>query len=404
MKLIEVNKTKLLIVYPSLDQAGSQRWIYEICKHIDKDKFEVAVLTGEKYLNSGDEYTFENYYYQELKRINIPLFEYISKKKKKTLWHRGINKIQRGIYKILNKETIKTNPKIIKLLESFDVVCLVDIHGYGPVQSEISKLNLNNFFIVLHSHKVQFSYDPYNILDKNKSYNFAYFCPKQIEELSESGFDEQNNRFFHNPLVLNLSDYPNLFNPVTENLVVISVFTRISKQKQIDVFIKAFEQLQKRLSRRCVLNIYGKIVHQDYYEDIQQLIKSSEIIEDTVCFMGHTHDIAATIIKDKINMYWGTTLDTSVGYSSIEVGAMGVPSILWNENSETTAAYPEEQTNGSMIAPNRIDDFVERNLNYLESDESLEELSIKQREYFIKTHNVTDKIIDFENYVVSMKY
>jgi len=57
----------LLIVCAFLDQSGSKRWIYEICKYINKEKFQVGVLTDEKYLNAGREHTFENYYYHELK-------------------------------------------------------------------------------------------------------------------------------------------------------------------------------------------------------------------------------------------------------------------------------------------------------------------------------------------------
>lgn len=398
-----MNKTKLLIVYPFLSQSGSQRWIYEICKHIDKEKFEVGVLTAEKYLYSGNEYTFDNYYYHELKRINIALFERLGSKKRRPLWQRGIGKIEREIYKALKRELIYTDREIVKLLKSFDVICLVDTYGYRPIKNEISKLNSKNFFIVLHSHKNQYKNDPYSCFDKNRNYNFAYFCPKQIEEINESGFESGDNRFFYNPLVVNLSDYPNLFNPVTENSVVISVFTRISRMKPIEVFIKAFEKLQKKLERECVLNIYGKIEQEDYYEELQKLIESLDLSENTVCFMGHSDDIGATIKKDKINMYWGTTLDTSVGYSSIEIGALGVPTILWNENEECASNYPEQQTNGVMVAPNRIDDFVERNVKYLQSDELLKELSRKQREYFVKNHNITDKIRDFEDYVLSLK-
>lgn len=400
-----MSKIKLLIVYPFMDQSGSQRWIYEICKYIDKEKFRVGVLTDEKYLNSKNEPTFENYYYHELKKINIELFEYLNSKKRKPFLHRGIKKIQRGIYKAVNKELIQTNPEIIKILKSFDVVCLVDTYGYRPVRKEISKLDLKNFFIVLHSHKLQYGHDPYSQFDKNRNYNFTYFCSKQIEELNESGFDDRNNRFFYNPLVLNLDDYPHLFNPVTENKIVISVFTRISRMKPIRVFIEAFEGLQKQLGeRQCVLNIYGKIEHENYHKEMLELIESMEIVKDTVRFMGHSDNIAATITKDKINLYWGTTYDTSVGYASIEVGALGVPCIFWNENFETASDYAEEQTNGLIIAPNQIDDFVGRNLKYLENNESLEALSRKQREYFIKEHNVVEKIKDFEDYVASMKF
>ncbi len=62
-----MNKVKLLIVTVSLAQGGNERWIYEICKAIDKEKFEIGILCSDKYLDEQKDIDFGNYYYDELK-------------------------------------------------------------------------------------------------------------------------------------------------------------------------------------------------------------------------------------------------------------------------------------------------------------------------------------------------
>jgi hypothetical protein len=119
--------------------------------------------------------------------------------------------------------------------------------------------------------------------------------------------------------------------------------------------------------------------------------------------MGHTKDIAASIKRGKVNVSWGIAINTSLGYSSIEIGAMGVPGFYWNFDEETEAATILEQTNGAMMVHNRTDDFVADNLKYITNKDSLAELSARQREFIFNRHHIPDRIKIFEEYVVAMK-
>ncbi len=101
-------------------------------------------------------------------------------------------------------------------------------------------------------------------------------------------------------------------------------------------------------------------------------------------------------------MYWGLAINTSVGYASIEVGAMAIPSIFWNFDEQADFASILKQTDNLMMVYNRTEDFVEANLKYLNDEKLLAELSVKQHEYFIDRHNIKDRIKNFEDYVVSI--
>lgn len=399
------NKTKLLIVYRGLEQAGSQRWIYEICSHLDKESFEVGVLCDRKYVNCSHESNYENYYYLKLKELKICLYEYIGDEKQ-GIWNRGIRKIRRAVNKFLPNiivaDAVAINHKIVKLFELYDVICVVDFLGYKAVKKELYKSKNIKFFVVLHSHKFQFKTDHYNHFDKTKSYNFTYFCPKQITEISESGIDIGKSNFFYNPLILNLTNYPYLFNPLNNNRIIIAIFTRISRMKPIDVFIKAFAKLRQQSLDKCILKIYGEVQDQNYYQQLQDLIKTLQMNNQDIIFAGHVEDIAQTIKQDKINIYWGMSINSSIGYASIEVGAMGIPSVFWNYDDQTSSIYVQEQTSGVMLSYNHISDFIDSNLIYLSSNSSLADLSIKQREYFTNNHNIVSRIERFQDYVKSI--
>jgi glycosyltransferase involved in cell wall biosynthesis len=271
------------------------------------------------------------------------------------------------------------------------------------LKTGIHKLCEGKFFIVLHSHKIQYSADPYSCFDKDKKYKFTYFCPKQVTEISSSGFDLEKNDFFFNPLVINLSNYPYLFNPGSKGPFTIAVFTRIANSKPIEPFIKAFAKIQKQTQYKCMLNLYGEIIDEDYYHHLRQLICSLGVNDNSIRFMGHTKDISSTIKQDKINLYWGVAINTSIGYASIEVGAMGIPSILWNLDESTDFTLVLKQTNNLMIVHNKLDDFVSSNLEYISNDTLLAELSVKQRDYIINKHHVSNSTTNFEKYITSIK-
>lgn len=406
-----MKKIKLLIVSFNLSQAGSERWVYEICKNIDKKKFEVAVLCDRGYKRIEQVRNHYNYYYYELRKLNIKLYPYLEylaheadarklydKMPGKSFYLRRF--VNKAINKIFYKKGYPTDLRIPNLLRSYDVVCLIDFYNYSYLEV-IHHCN-DKFFVVLHCHKIQFDGDVYRCFNNDYSYNFAYFCPQQIDELGESGVITERNNFFYNPLLLNLSDYPYVFNPIGSQSIVISVFTRISRMKPIDIFIKAFGKIQKQMRHKCVLNIYGEIQDEGYHQDLQQLAAKLKINKDSVRFLGHTKNIRKTLEEDKVNIYWGFSTNTNMGYASIEVCAMGIPGIFWNLVGRIDFASLFKQTNGSMVVHKEMNDFVADNLKYLADNNLLAELSVKQRDYLISRHNITDKIKDFENYVVSL--
>lgn len=401
-----MKKVKLLIVNATLSQAGSERWIYEICKSIDKEKFAPAILCDRKYRRVDKNINHYNYYYYKLKDLGIPLYPDADFHAEEIYWRRGVNKFQRIVNrisnKIFNKINVSADRKVINLLKSFDVICVIDFYHYANLKKELERWCGDKFFVVLHYHKIQFDYDIYSCFDKDKKYNFTYFCPKQLADLASSGIDIKNNDFFFNPLLLDLSDFPYFYNQITDEPVVISVFTRIARVKPINMFIEAFARLREQLPRDCVLNIYGEIRDKDYYAELQQMIADLNLDENSIRFMGHTSNIAETIKNDKINVYWGLSISTSVGYASIEIGAMGVPCFFWSLDAENDFNLILEQTDDSMLVHNKTEEFVASNLKYLNDDRLLTDLSIKQRSFLIGRHDINDRIKNFEDYTLSI--
>lgn len=397
-----MRKIRFLIVSGSLAQAGNERWIYEICKAMNKETFEVGVLCGKKYLKIEKDQNFGNYYYHELKKLGVRLYEYLDDKPKSDPISRIVYRSMRLARHLIGKPKTKTSKQIVSLLKESDVICLIDFYNYSPLKDVIHKCCEGRFFIVLHSHKVQFDYDPYYWFEKDLIYRFTYCCPKQVTEIESSGLSLEKNDFFFAPLVLDLSDYPNLFNPIKNKTLIFSIFTRIAWTKSIDVFITAFAKLREQLSYECVLNVYGEIQDEQYHQQLQQLMSEQGLNTHSVRFMGHSLDMAESITQDGVNIYWGIAMNASCSYSSIEIGALGVPCFFWNQDAITDYRTILEQTGNSMIAHNDIRNFVADNIRFATDDGLLSELSARQRRFFTERHDISNKIKDFESYIAAI--
>ena len=392
-----------MIVNGNLAQAGSERWLFEICKHINKEKFEVGVLCYKKYAKQNGTVNYSNYYYHKLKQLKVNLHAlFPNTDDKPTYFTRGINKIRRKMYKITRNPGLITDSAIVNLFRNYDVICIVDFNYYRIIKNEIHQVPSEKVAISLLCHKFQFESDPYVWFDKDRKYNFIHFCPNQADELASSNIDVRANNLFRFPLAMDLSEYSLIFNPIIDNSVVISIFTRISKMKRIDVFIESFAKMSRTATAKLTLYIYGDVQDEDYYQELQRQIADYEIT-DAVRFMGHSSDMAESIKQDKINLYWGLSIGASVGFSSIEVGAMGIPSIYWSVDKSSDHARIADQTNGAIIAHNNINEFVGANLHYISDPELFAQLSAEQRNYFFTVHNIKENIEEFEAFVVSLK-
>ena len=399
-----MDKTRLLIVSASLAQGGNERWIFEICKALDKEKFEIGILCNKDYSNAGREQSFYNFYQDKLEKLNVALYKYLDVSKQ-TLWKRGTNKLKRIINKNFYQGVNTVNKEIRNLLKEYDVICVIDYYNYFSVKEALHKFCEGKFFVLLHTHKVQLDFDLYNLhFDRHRKYNFAYFAPKQISEIAESGFGIEKNSFFYAPLVLDLSSYPNLFNPIEADPIVISVFSRITKARPLEKILEAFSKLQNKIKRQLNLNFYGEIIEDSYHQYLLQLAKTLEINDKSISFLGHALNIAQTIKKNRVNICWGLSNNAVIGYGSIEVEAMGVPSFYWDlDENVNLNDILLKQSGNSIIVHNKVDDFVAVNVEYLSSNKLLAELSGDRREYVIKNHDISNRIEEFEDYIVALK-
>ena len=399
-----MSKTKLLIVSSSLAQGGNERWIFEICKALDKEKFEIGILCSKNYSSMGKKQSFSNFYQDKLEKLNVPLFKYLDVSKQ-TFWKRGVNKLKRILNKTLSQWINTVSKEIRYLLKDYEVVCIIDYYNYFPIKQALHQFCEGRFFVLLHTHKVQLDFDLYDLhFDKQRRYNFAYFAPKQISEIAESGFDTEKNSFFYAPLVLDLSGYTNLFNPIEADPIVISVFSRITRARPLEKILEAFSKLEKQLKRQLRLNFYGEIIDQSYHQQLLQLAQTLEINDKAFSFLGHALDIAETIKQDRVNICWGLSNNAVIGYGSIEVETMGVPSFYWDldENADLNEILLKQSDN-SIIVYNKVDDFVAVNVKYLSSNKLLAELSLSRRQYVIKNHDISNRIKEFEDYVEALK-
>lgn len=401
-----MNKIRLLFVCGSLAQSGNERWLYEICKNIDREQFEISVLCDVCYVRTGKkERIAHNFYYHELKKINVSIYEKLQSFIKPTYLERIVRKSKVAFNKIFRGGRNRPSSAVTNLIKSADVVGVIDFYNYIIVKEALHEYAENRFFILLHTHKAQYyGYDFYShSFDQNRIYNFANMSARQISELAESGFPADKHNFFYAPLVLDLSGFPLVFNPIENETVVFSIFTRISKTKPLEEMLKAYELIQKNLNGKSVLNIYGEKFDKVYYEYLLDLISRLQIAKGSIRFMGHSQNIAESIKRDKVNIYWGITNSALLGYASIEIGAMGVPSIFWDLDESIDSDALFKQTDESLVAYHKTEDFAAANVRYASNNQSLCELSTNLRDYIFRNHHIANRIEEFQDYLVSLK-
>src|SRR5476649_2980575 len=121
---MEEKKIKILFVLSQLVQHGSERYLFEICQSLDKNKVEVEVMTRKYFVK-------EHYYYKKLKELNIPIHRKLISKRH----------LRYPIKKLYNKSTYlkRLIEKLHYLLvgieykgffEAYDVIAVIGIETY----------------------------------------------------------------------------------------------------------------------------------------------------------------------------------------------------------------------------------------------------------------------------------
>lgn len=340
-------KTQILFFVTEFWQAGTQRFTYELHSAIDKEKYDITILS---YHPLGYMPNIEDYYYS--KHIALGA---------KVLFLNDLLATQKKSWFSYNKKLDLLNA----FLDAYAAISFMGEYTYAGVQSKLSPKNKQKSIIHIMNSKYQFPaiYDKY---EKNDLYLFCSgFNEKEIKS-ELSAFQKYNHFYF--PLSIKFeNDSPLWQAPKNNTKKRIAIFTRITNTKPLDPFLYAFHLLQN-IDADTELHIYGN--HDEYLDTVKQMQYYLNIHKQTF-FKGHVTYIKKTALEDDLHLVWFHSFYGSPGgFAGFDMASIGVPQLFWNfTNTE------EDDVSNVFPVYNNMNLFVQHSQELLHNREALESLS-----------------------------
>ncbi|MEA2163618.1 MAG: hypothetical protein QOK37_1745 [Thermoanaerobaculia bacterium] len=365
----ERGKIHVLIVSFNLGQGGSERFLFELCKAFDRDRFDIEILT--KYPTTPPEF-----YEPKLRALGIPIhhkmprFLHLVRRFARPFF---VFRPTRAIVETIHRLWMRFS--IGSLLDRFDVIEAVQIENYYLVQPLVK----NNERIIIHlmSHAVQYEVSPYADCLPGRLYRFVLFDPAQEHDLAVIRLSRIETLDF--PLALATNPFPDLSQqPRTSGRHRIAIFQRLHpKEHPFSGFFLAFRRILEVMDAELV--IYGRG---------DPVVFDSELLElgirDKTSFAGHTASIERALREDGISLVWQISIGPAVGYSSIEIGAYGFPVLLW-DIADTKAEQKDGDGFRSFHDPQALAD---QTLRLLKNPEEQRAAGAMLRQYVIRHYDI----------------
>lgn len=380
-----MSKKKILWVVFDFVQAGGQRYVYEICKALDKQKYQIDFLQVNDYNADGN--WKDEYYYQptldlgctiyNLKEIFHSSIEHLSPFKKKA------NKIYKKLFSTIlfsDKKIKKEKFYLEKLFIKYNYVNFSGIGVYNTIC--ISRgLHPANALINILTAKFQ-GIDIYKSYDKDLFYKFVSGFEQEALKVELSEF--KNFKHTYLPLSLECQPY-NVGFDVDRKELVIGVFTRLSFMKPLDPYFYALKLLlEQGVDVRLKIYGAGDPVTLGISRQLEYLY-----IQDKVHFCGHTESIPDTLQREKFDLIWFQSANKQLaGYAAMEIALAAVPQILWDFNSLETKSNIEE----IFKSFTNLTQFVAYAKDILSSKEKLINIGLKQQQYVLEYHSISKNI------------
>src|SRR5438046_468746 len=132
-------RSRILLIVMDFWQAGAQRYAYEIDSSLNKDKFEVTILSLRNLNTSQD---FEDYYYPKHKELGSNIAFVSDIFGSTTLFARSKRKLLSGINKNLS-----LNRKLTSFINQFDVVNWIGEYTFSSICNRLNDLNYEKSII-----------------------------------------------------------------------------------------------------------------------------------------------------------------------------------------------------------------------------------------------------------------
>lgn len=378
------HKIKILFVHSQLVQHGSERYLYELCKALDKDRFEIHVLTRFFLIKN-------NFYYPKLLEIGCEIHtKLLSLRHIRYPFKVFFNRYNfvRVILRFLHTLLIKII--YFNFFQKFDVIAVIGIETYCDALAPL--LDKHNNVIIHHvNHQFQFER---NYFEECKQKNIVILDDQQRQEIIESKISDAYCYFL--PLPMSFDNFANIgiskvFN---RNYKRIAVFSRLFKDRPNEPLFRCFSEF-KKVYPNSEMYFYGDGDSSQYFKLLNDLG-----ILDHVIFRGHSKSISNSIINDKIDVLWLVSMGKSISYSSIEISALGMPMVFWNLN-EVDNLQILDDTNGAINSFNNLKKFIEFNLNISKDDKELRRIGQNIRNYVTNYYDINKNIKKLEKYYLT---
>ena len=315
-----MDKKKILFVVSDFFQHGAQREMYEIDKALDKEMFEVTLISIAPLNSRVDLY---DYYYQKHLDLGTKIiFFEVNKSQKKGLIFRVVNKLTNGFLK--NKKIKQEILKSKKIFDGFNKVVFMGEYNYQKLYENIPVNYFNEIIIFIMSSR--FQSESFRNFNKNNKYNFiGGFESLSQREYEFEGFKNYTNHYI--PLALEVSQEFKKWKFHNATVKKIGIFTRLNHDKPLDPFFYAYQILLKQ-NFNIELHVFGggdyKLAGYDRY-------LNNLDIKDNVLFRGHQSDMKQAILDEKLDLIWFQGYNNlPAGYAALEATLTGVPQLFWD--------------------------------------------------------------------------
>ncbi len=377
-------RIRLLFVINQFRQGGSERFLFELCKALDKDRFAISILT-----RTGAVET--EHYYSKLLDLGIPIYRRLPNQRVVRRLRPYLRRLPGGIRLLDAPAMARARRAILPLLAQHDLTNIIQIENYYALQPILP--DNEQVLIYLMSHRFQYAHDLYGDCRPGRTYRFVIVDPAQREELQDSPCGDAETHYF--PLAMDFRGRPELVVPEPPGGVAqIGLFSRLSPERPIEPFFHCLQHLLRDVV--AVLHVYGR----GDWQTLEPLLERLGI-RDKVIFEGHQPDIEAALRRDRIGLVWMISRDAFLGYGSIEVASFGIPVVFWNVHT-APAAQVLAETGEGLHAYGTVAEFVAFNAEILADRERLVALGRRMRAYMVATYDIGRHIAGLEVYYADL--
>jgi glycosyltransferase involved in cell wall biosynthesis len=315
---------KVLFVVDTLAQHGAERYLYEISKILIKNGFKVDVysianLDGKAsyYINSLEDIGVGIYLYNHLPFPHV----------ENLIARRIVNTASYRLGNIFDKKFVqnKLDYNLLNFLKSYDIVSIIKWEVY--IQKRAIFDAISHKKIHLMSGLNQYADFPYNQLPENGTH-LVLMYPQQEQEFFQDRKIRSDFQIDVIPLIIDNTNWRNAYNPLKDNVLRLGIFSRIHYDQPTIFSLFIAHELKNR-GLNLELYFFGRHYDELFYK---HYLKTVEVLKmgSVVKFMGHIDNIPDAISKCNISLGLMNSLDSVVGYSSIELQSSGLPIVFFN--------------------------------------------------------------------------